>query len=69
MDEAYHLVAASNKDSNRTGIRAFLDHEHLVASCAKRYFPNNTSGTKFFWCKIFESGDNAALGCDGDKLV
>lgn len=64
-----HLVTTPDKHSHRPRVGTLLDNKHLIPSGTKGKFSDDTGVTELVGGKVFESGDNSAVGGNGDKLV
>jgi hypothetical protein len=65
----YHLVTTPNKDRDCPRVGTLLNDQHLLLCRSKRDFPDQTSVTELVGCEILESGDNPAIGRNGDELI
>lgn len=63
-----HLVGTADKDSDGPGVGALLDDQHLVSCCSECELPDDTRPSELLGAEVFESGHDAAVGCDGDQL-
>ncbi len=64
----YHFVAASHEHRDRSGIRALLNHQHLLPSSAKAHLSYDSCPPQLCRAEILEPGHYPAIGRNSDEL-
>jgi hypothetical protein len=64
----HHLVASADENGHRARVGTLLDDEHLLLGGAERELADEASVAKLVGAQVLETGDDAAVGRNGDQL-